>query len=131
MWQPQAERAAFAGLAIDGELAVHHLSETAADRETETGAAVRPGVAAHALDERLEDVADLVGRDAAAGVGDADTRPRTCRVVVVMHTRMGPRTFFPADRHETAGRGELDRIRQQVQQDLLHALTVSVVQQVG
>jgi hypothetical protein len=44
-WQPDREDRAAAHLALDRDVAAHHLAETLADREPEAGAAVGPQIA--------------------------------------------------------------------------------------
>ena len=53
------------------DLAAEQAGELAADRQAQAGAAVLAAGRAVALRERLEDRLLLVGRDADAGVGDA------------------------------------------------------------
>ena len=69
----EPERRAFAGLALDADLAAHLLHELLADREAEAGAAVFPRGRAVGLDECLEELRLRFGRDADAGVAHAES----------------------------------------------------------
>ena len=68
--QADGEGRALAELALDGDIAAHHLAETAADRESEPRAAVLARGGRIGLHEFLEQPADLLGRHPDAGVGD-------------------------------------------------------------
>src|SRR4029077_14628267 len=68
----EVERGAVTDGAFDPDLASVHLHDLLNDREAEASPRYRlRGAAAHAP-EALEDVADLLRRDADPGVGDAD-----------------------------------------------------------
>ena len=71
------EFAACAGNAVDVDAAVHPLHEPADDRQAKAGAAVVPGDTSIGLREWFEQPRQHLGRDADAGIGDAqfdDTR---------------------------------------------------------
>src|SRR6185312_6896737 len=70
--EEERERAPFARLALDVDLAAEQACDLAADREAEPGAAVAAARRPVCLLERLEDQAQLVVRDADAGVGDRE-----------------------------------------------------------
>ena len=121
--QEQHERAAGARLAGQLDLAAEQLRDLAADRQAEPGppepAARRPV----RLLERLEDDPVLVGRDADAGVGDAEgdhlRRSGQQRLVGAPPRRRD------LDRQLHASfLGELERVRDQVLQHLLQPLRV-------
>ena len=99
--------------------------ELAADRQAQAGAAVLAAGAAVGLLERLEDDLLLVGRDADAGVASPRTRARRGARLSVVVVR-APARRAPAaivERHLALVR-ELERVRQQVLEDLLQALGV-------
>ena len=60
------------GLALDADVAAHHLAEAAADDEAEAGPAVAPRGGGVGLGEGLEEPRLLLGRHADAGVADAE-----------------------------------------------------------
>src|SRR5262249_45574829 len=64
-------------LALDRNVATHHLTKAAADRESKTCAAVLPGRAGGSLRRLLKDLADLFLRhaDPSVGYGDHDPVP--------------------------------------------------------
>ena len=66
--QPQAERRAVAGPALDADLAVVRLDNPFDDREAEA----RPAGRAIRLPEAFEDEREVLGRYTAAGVGHGD-----------------------------------------------------------
>ena len=99
--------------ALDRELASHAAREIAADRESQTRALVRARERALELHERLEHRLLLVGGDAAAGVGDLDAH-------AVVDARGTSRVMRPP------GLGELDRVREKVEQNLLDLLRVAL-----
>ena len=73
--QLDGEGRSLAELRADGDVATHHLAEASADGQTETGAAEVPGGRVIGLGELLEDVLQLVGGDADAGVADRQEDP--------------------------------------------------------
>jgi hypothetical protein len=70
--QQEEELGALPDRARDADLAPHRLDEALADRQPEAGAAEAPRRRLVGLREGGEDRPDLVGRDADAGVADAD-----------------------------------------------------------
>src|SRR5690606_22957187 len=99
------------------QVAAESACDLAADREAEPLAA---GVALLQAGELLEDVLPLVRRDSRPGIlhvhGVPDARP----------WRSGARSLGGADRDAPALRRVLDRVREQVAQDLPHAGGVRV-----
>ncbi len=121
--QEDRERAAVAEAARQVDLAAEQPDELAADRETEPGAAVEPGRRAVALGEGLEDAALLQLLDADAGVV---YRERDDRLRVDEGSGLGA-PAFGGDAHldvHAAVLGELERVRDEVLQDLAEPLRV-------
>ena len=112
----EAELAADPHLARDADPAAHELGEPLADREPEPGAPVAARGRGVDLAERLEEAAEPVGRDADAGVADREGQ------------LVEARPFQPVGGHrqdDLAPLGELDRVREQVQEDLAEARHVA------
>ena len=107
----QGEPAAPARCALDGDRAPQQARQFARDRQAEPGAAIAAIDRAVRLAEGFED--DLV-----LPLGDADARILDQEGDAIVDP------CFHRQRHATAV-GELDRIRQQVLQDLLEALLVA------
>src|SRR4051812_43771261 len=104
-------------MALDGELAVHPASEFPADRESEPGplhGAVEPSVDLH---ERLEDLLDLIGSDPDACVFDTELNGAGIGVAL--------------DRDRATLFGELDRVGQQVDENLPQLLEICVHGELG
>src|SRR5690348_3978885 len=108
----QYEGRPHANLAVHADLAMHGASQIAADGKAETRPFVPACAARLKLDERLEDPLYLVRRDACARVHDAQPN--------------GRRVDQRIDRDRPATVRELDRVRQQVEQDLTNLLWVRV-----
>src|SRR5262249_18591723 len=74
----EREGAALAGLAVNVDLATHHLAQPGRDAETEAGSAVSPRRRTVGLLEGLEDGRLLVLGDPDSGIphGEADFLPR-------------------------------------------------------
>src|SRR2546427_4119606 len=73
-WEGEVKRRSVPDRALDPDLSPMHLHDLLNDREAQASPRYRLcGATAHAA-EALEDVADLVRRDAHPGVGDADQR---------------------------------------------------------
>ena len=123
--QVEGEGAALARHARHADLAAEQARELAADRQAEAGAAVLAAGRAVGLLERLEDQALLVGRDADAGV---DHREGDRRIGAVEHrVAHAPARGGGLDAQaHLALAGELERVRQQVGEDLLQALAVGL-----
>ena len=121
--QVQRERAALARRALEADLAAEQARELAADREAETGAAVLAAGAAVGLLERLEDELLLLR----ARCRCRCPRPRTRRPASPLRARgdrrPARRRQLDLHRHATL-LGELERVREQVLQDLLQALRI-------
>src|SRR5260370_7168674 len=73
--QPNCKRRATAKLALDRDVASHHLAKAFADREPEAGAAVFPSRRCVSLREFLEQPAHLLRRHADTGIGYSDGDP--------------------------------------------------------
>src|SRR5687768_9310985 len=58
--------------ALDGDVAIHHASDVAADRESQPGSLTLALVDIPHLDERLEDRLELVRWDAGSRITNAD-----------------------------------------------------------
>src|SRR5262249_34898555 len=122
--QEERERAALARLALHMDLAAEQACDLTADREAEARAAVAAARRAVGLLERLGDQAQLVVRDADAGVADRELEPRlgacerlACELASLGHADAQlDATLF----------GELERVREQVLQHLLQALLVGL-----
>ena len=107
----EAEGAAHAREAIDGDLSLHPLDQLLADGEAEACAAVAAGGGAVGLGEGLEKATNLLRRHADAGVSDAEAKPDA-----------GLRRFL--DLHgddDVAPFRELHRVGDQVGEDLAEA----------
>ena len=70
--QVDGEGGAVSRFTGDGDVAAHHLAEAAADGQTETRAPILAGSGVIPLDEGLEELFDLLGGQADAGVADLD-----------------------------------------------------------
>src|SRR4051794_24533489 len=94
-------------LALRRERPVHCLRESATDRESKAGAAVAPRDGRVGLAERLEETAHLRFRDTDSGVANVDVQhdPAT-------------RGLRASGDDYLALLGELDSVREQVEQDL-------------
>ena len=107
--QADSEGAANTGLALHGDVAAHDIGEQTGDGEAQPGAGHRIGAGfAHPF-EGPENAFDIVLVDADAAVADGELG----HLAAVAH----------AERH-AAPIGELDGIRQQVDQDLAQALFI-------
>ena len=69
--QPNAEGRSFSGCAVGRDRAAHHLDEPLADRKAQAGAAVSAGRRCVGLGEFRENLGELLGRHADAGIGHA------------------------------------------------------------
>src|SRR6185369_14843325 len=95
--------------ALRGQLAFHHSREIAADRQSEANAFVARKLLVH-LHERLEDRLELFRRNPSARVDDVEANPIALRAA--------------RDRDLTAAIRELDRVRDEIDQDLARLLFV-------
>ena len=111
--QRQREDAALAGRALHGDVAAEQAREVARDRQAEPGAAVLAVRAAVGLAERLED--DLAADARRCRCRCRARRRRRCRVAGGEHAQ-----------RDLAAFGELERVRQQVLQDLAEALRIGL-----
>src|SRR5690554_3239723 len=114
------ETGAGAGGAFDIDPAAHRLDKIAGDGEPEAGALVVAGDGVINLPESLKDNAKITAVDADARIFDADQQlpPAVCFRAALADT----------DDHMT-GLGKLDRIANQVIQDLMQAHRVGLDQQ--
>ena len=121
--QVEREGAAEAGRAAQGQLAAQQLGQLAADGEAEARAAVLAAGAGVGLLEGLEHDLLLLDRDADAGVGDLEGHHRAR--LVERHVVGAPAGLgrHDAQAHAALG-GELQRVAEQVLQDLLQALGI-------
>ena len=94
--------------AAHADFAAHELHQPFRDRQAEPRSAVLAGYRCIHLDEPIEDAGLLVARDTDPGVGDGETKPFAGR----------RRTLAGDPKTDRATRRELDRIVQQIQQDL-------------
>ncbi|MNS74496.1 hypothetical protein D3C72_1079740 [compost metagenome] len=108
--QLKNEAAAAAWLAVHLDVTAHAYRKVTRDRQAQAGAAVTAAGAAISLAEGFEDQLQLVACDADAAVGDLESDPAIAAAANVQA--------------DLAVLGELDRIGQQVLQDLLQALVV-------
>ena len=104
----EPEGAAETDRALEPHAATHELDELLGDRRAEAGAAEPPGLGLVGLGEALEDPPLVLGRDADAGVADRELQRHRLRSAV--HAR-------DVERH-AAPLGELDGVRQQIDEDL-------------
>ena len=83
----EGERAALTDRAVGRHAAAHRLDQLADDRQTEAGAAAGPVARVVAPIEALEDAAELLRRDAGAGVLDGHCEPGRPRRAARNETR--------------------------------------------
>lgn len=111
----EPEGAALARRAVDPDLAAHQQGQAFADGQPETGAAVFPCQRTVRLFESLEQ-AQLVGRaDADTGILDLETQQRRGSVRGELANAQG----------DAAVVGELDRVGDEIDQDLAEAQRVT------
>ncbi len=96
------------GCVGDPEAAAVEVDELAGDVQPEPRAPHLPGRAAVELMEALEDLSPVIGGDPRPAVGHLDVR----------HGVVGAGTQFDPD--GAVGRGEFERVGEEVEQDLLH-----------
>src|SRR5690606_4608123 len=104
-----------AGAALDPDLAAQQRHQLLRDRQPEPGAAIAPRRRAVALDERLEDAADLLAVEPDTGVRDAQAEPEPAGILKRFDRRL---------HGDAAAVGELDRVADQVVQHLPDAADV-------
>ena len=122
--QVEREGAPLAGHADEPNLAAEQRRELAADRQSEAGAAVLPAGSGVGLLERLEDQPLLLRSDANASVGDLDGDRRWRKPQHRVIRRPSSRHLLDAHLDLSMSR-ELERVREQVLQDLLETLRVA------
>ena len=123
--QVQRERAALAGGAAEADFAAQHPGDFTADRQPQARAAVLAAGRPVRLLERLEDDLLLFGRDADAGVANAEGEHRLGMVEPLVLRAPPPAHRRDLQRH-TPALGELEGVGQQVLENLLEALGVGV-----
>ncbi len=112
---PEPETRAHAGRAGHADLAAHQVHQLRADRQAQAGAPMAAGGGGVCLGELVEDLAELLGGDADAGVLDLDAQGDP-RLVLL----------FGGDiQQHLALRGELQRVAEQVGEDLADAARVA------
>src|SRR6185437_8627058 len=114
--QGERERRAGALLAPHTQIPAHRLGEIAADRQAEARSLFGVGQTASDLHERGEDRLEVGGLDADAGIGDMQ----------------GDRLAAVLPRHLDAAAGgrELDRVRQEVNENLLYLRPIRAHRQI-
>ena len=122
-WQQRGEHAALARLAAHRDVATHHARERARDLQAQAGATEAPIDGFVALAETLEQPRQRDRVHADAGVGDRKTQQGRTRGT--RSTRPGRFDAIDVQAHR-AGLGELERIADQVEQDLLEALGIGL-----
>ena len=124
--EPEREARAFSLDALHHEVAAHEPREPAGDRESESRTAVRARVAAVSLHERLKDPLEKPRRDPDPRVPHGDVRPRSARCRLVF---LGGLLEVAAVHADATRRGrELHGVREEVDEDLLHAVLVTEVE---
>ncbi len=108
------ERAALADGARHADFAAHDLRQQARDGEAEAGAGGAPVVRSARALERQENALQIVGVNADAGVG---------------HDEFGDLVAIAHLQRHRSRIGELDRVRQEIDQDLAQAVLVGVDRQ--
>src|SRR5207302_11302124 len=105
----EGKRAALAGRALHPDPPAVHLDQPARDRQPQPGTLVLAADPALTLLEAFEDALGVFRRHADAGIADADAQLRSLA--------------FGRDAH-AAGLRELDRVAQQVQENLLQLWSI-------
>src|SRR5580700_8709044 len=121
--QVQRERAALAQPAGRADLPAEQPGDVAADRQAEPGPAVASAGRPVGLGERVEDRAELLPGYAHAGVGHGERDDVGCAPERAGELHLAGQRDRELD---LADRRELDRVGQQVAQDLLEPLLVHV-----
>ena len=116
------ERGAPPDLALDANAAAHERGEPLADRQAEAGATVLSSRGRVDLTERLEEPLDAIGRDADAGVAHRKLKSQGRLRLLGGAARLRGVTHL--DGHASGG-GELDRVVDQVGQDLAQSRDVA------
>jgi hypothetical protein len=103
-----AEGRAFLLLALDRDRPAHQVHESFRDRKAETGATELPRRRRVYLAERGEEPVHPVGRDPDTGIADCELDSERARA----------RLLGVHEHEDLAGLGELDRVREEVQEHL-------------
>src|SRR5579859_6508792 len=117
------ENAPYTNLALKADLATQQPGQLSADRKAKAGSAIFTARAAVDLRERLKDRGLLLYRDADAGVDDFE-RDDLGGAVQVFVGRAPARGHRLGDELYLTLLGELERVAEQVVEDLLQALRV-------
>src|SRR5260370_25085910 len=104
----EVETTPVARLALNANLAVHELHQTPADRQPEPRAAIAPGRGTVGLTKSVENHPLLRGQHSDARIGNAEPQHRT----------IGLKFLQPHVHFDKSPRRELDRVVNQIQQDL-------------
>src|SRR3954470_16071441 len=113
----------FTGLRSNLQLAAEEAGDFTADRKTKPRAAIFAAGRSIGLLESFENQLLLVLRNADAGVGDGDLYCPACSSK--SEVRRAPTALRRADgQSDTALRGELESVREEVEHDLLEPLLV-------
>ena len=107
----EPETAATPGFAVAADLAIHQLDQALADRQAQAHAAMLARIRLVHLGERIEQPRQDLRIDADAGVAHFETQAHRIRVGI-------DQTDFD---HDLAALGELERVRHQVDQQLLQS----------
>src|SRR5204863_5991187 len=116
--QVQGERATQPGRAPELDFPTEQVGKLAADRQAKAGASVLAAGAGIGLLERLEDDALLLDGYADAGIRNLEGHDPPCLTEHRVPGRPAARDLRDIEAHAALG-GELERVRQQVLQDLL------------
>src|SRR5947207_15836994 len=103
-WQQNRDHASSSDCAVEVDIPAHGARQIARDRQAKSNPRIFARCPTVYLEERLEDLGDLLRWDTDAGVAD-----RHCDVIVAARRRQSD---------ASAGRSELDRVADNVQQDL-------------
>src|SRR5207248_6660145 len=122
-WQVYGEDAAHARLALDPDVAAREPRELAADGQAQPGASVLAAGRAVGLQEGLEDRMLLVEGDPDARVDDAERDDLGGPIEGIVR-RAPTRARHFGDELDLTLLGELERVAEQVVEDLLQALRV-------
>ena len=117
----QGERGAATDVALDRQVTAHAARKILGNREAEADACMRSREVLIDLNEWLEDALDLICSNSLARVAhmQSDAFCLTCHIRCVDRARDIDATKYPI-----TGLRELDRVRNEVQQDLLELLAV-------
>ena len=110
----EPERGALTRLALHPHPSLQSLGEAVADREAQAGAAIQPAGRGVRLAERAEQAIHTIGGDADAGIAHGETEVHE---LASRELRRRRETGLDQDEDLSLG-GELDRVVQEIDQDL-------------